>query len=467
MKSTLLKKALFIAAASLSFNSYSQNNYYGVTGNMVAGDFDQDGLTDDIAAFNTATEIPKLTLWTLDNGKMQEQDANCQLSFDFLGAKSLNAKIVAGDFDNDGFIDDLASIYEIGVDKTSVTVWLNNKGQFTPQRWWYGADFDANQTYQTMVAGDFDNDGFMDDIAAFYNYEMKATKVYVWMSDKTQFGWPGTWWIGKDFDATRIQGTLAAGDFDCDGFKDDMAALYDYSDGFCKAFVWTTDKNKFNWPYTWFAQSGFDAGKLKGNVIAGDFDQNGFDDNLAALYQNNENSSSIIVFKRDNKGFELPDTWWYGANEAITANMRLVTADLNNNAKNDQFTGLTITGTNATLTTWTAENNRFTLPEEVWQGFALSLEDCNKQGGCITNDLAGGINVYPNPNNGQFNIEIPKTNDELIQVTFYNVLGSQVLSLQAQTGQILSMDMSNLKAGSYVVQITGNEINLKQNFIIQ
>ncbi len=467
MKSTLLKSTLFIATVALSLNSYSQINYYGVTGNMVAGDFDQDGLLDDIAAFNTADEIPTLTLWTSENSKMQEQEAYCQLSFDFLGASSLNAKIVAGDFDNDGFIDDIASIYEIGIDKTSVTVWLNNEGQFTPKRWWYGADFDANQTYQTLVSGDFDNDGFVDDIAAFYNYDMKATKVYVWLSDNKQFGWPGTWWIGKDFDATRIQGTIVSGDFDQDGFKDDLAALYDYSDGFCKAFVWTTNKNKFNWPYTWFAQSGFEAEKLKGNLIAGDFDQNGFDDNLAALYQNDENSSSILVFKRNKAGFDQPETWWYGANEAITANMRLVTTDLNNNSQNDQFTGLTISGTTASLTTWTAEDNQFTLPEEVWQGIALSLEDCNKNGGCITNELSGGITVYPNPNNGQFTIEIPKGKDDLISITVYNVLGSQVLSLQAQTGQIMPIDMSNLKTGSYVIQMTGNEMNLKQNVIIQ
>jgi hypothetical protein len=35
----------------------------------------------------------------------------------------LNEKIVAGDFDHDGFMDDLAGIYSIGVDKTSFTVW--------------------------------------------------------------------------------------------------------------------------------------------------------------------------------------------------------------------------------------------------------------------------------------------------------------------------------------------------------
>lgn len=461
----------FILILALPFlintQAFSQTNYYGVSGNMISGDFDNDGLIDDIAAFNTSGELPVLNLWNSNDGWIDESQATCRLPFDFLSSKSLNSKIVAGDFDNDGFIDDIAAIYEIGLNQTSLTVWLNNEGEYTPQRWWYGGDFDANQVAQTIVAGDFDNDGFIDDIAAFYDYEQKTTKVFVWNSDGTKFAWPGTWWIGNDFNATRIQGTMVAGDFDHDGFQDDIAALYNYTDDFCKIFVWTTTKNKFNWPYTWFAEADFAAGNAKNNVIAGDFNKNGFVDNIAALYKSDESTSSILVFERSQHGFDAPTTWWYGTHEATTTNMRLVSADINSNSKADQISGLSIVGNEATLATWTADNNIFILPENNWQGIALALEDCEKEGGCLPNSLAGDLNLYPNPSNGQFTVELPATNDMEVDVVVFNILGSQVLNLKSQSGITLPMQMDDFKAGTYVIQITGRDFTLKQNFIIE
>jgi hypothetical protein len=460
---------IFILSLTFLINTqtFSQTNYYGVSGNMIAGDFDNDGLLDDIAAFNTSGELPVLNLWNSNNGWMNESQASCRLPFDFLSAKSLNSKIVAGDFDNDGFMDDIASLYEIGLNQTSLTVWLNNKGEFTPQRWWYGGDFDANQVAQTMVVGDFDNDGFMDDIAAFYDYDQKTTKVFVWNSDGTKFAWPGTWWMGSDFNATRIQGTLVAGDFDHDGFQDDIAALYNYSDDFCKIFVWTKNKNKFNWPYTWFAEADFAAGNTKNNVVAGDFNKNGFVDNIAALYKSDENNSSILVFERNQQGFDAPNTWWYGTNEAATTNMRLVSADINSNAKNDQITGLSIVGNEATLTTWTAGDNIFILPENNWQGAALAIEDCENEGGCLPNNLAEELNLYPNPSKGQFTVELPSTDDLEVNIAIFNVLGSQVINLESQSGINLPIQMEEFKAGTYVIQITGKDFTQQQNFIIE
>jgi hypothetical protein len=467
MKKTVLQSALILAVAVLSLSLAAQINYSGMTGNLVAGDFDSDGFIDDIAAFNTADAIPTLTLWTSTHGLMEENQANIRLTFDFISPRSLNAKIVSGDFDNDGFKDDLASIYEIGLNKTSVTVWINQDGAFIPGQWWYGADFDANQTYQTLVSGDFDNDGFEDDIAAFYNYEMKRTKVYMWLSNGTKFNWPGTWWIGNDFDASRIQGTLVAGDFDHDGFNDDVTALYDYPDGYCKAFVWLSSKNKFNWPYTWFAQADVNIGKAKGNVVSGDFNGNGFVDDVAAIYPNDEQTSSVWVFNRGRIGFNAPETWWFGASEAFLTQSRLVVADWNNNSRADQFTGLLIDGTTATLTTWTSENNTFTLPETSWQGIALSTEDCDKNGGCINSDLANGLELYPNPSNGNFWVKIPECNQPNVHVSVINYLGQTVKTWYESSGKEVAVDLQQLTPGSYFIQINGDGLQARQSFMVQ
>lgn len=467
MKKTTQLTLLFLLLPVFAINSFAQTNYFGVSGNMVAGDFDNDGLLDDIAAFNTSGELPVLNLWTNQNAWVDEREANFQLPFDFLSAKSLNAKIVSGDFDNDGYRDDIAAIYEVGHNQTSITVWINNDQIFTPQRWWYGGDFDANQVNQTVVVGDFDRDGFVDDIAAFYDYEQKRTKLYVWHSNGSKFNWPGTWWVGNDFNATRIQGTLVAGDFDQDGFQDDITALYDYSDDFCKAFVWTTQGNKFNWPYTWFAQADFAAGKAKGNVVSGDFDGNGFVDNVAALFAHDENSSSVMVFQRDKKGFAAPETWWYGSDEALSANTRLVAGDFNNNVRMHQFTGLIIDQNDARLTTWTAENNYFSNTEVIWQGLALSAEECETNGSCLPNELVQQVNLFPNPNKGSFQIEVPASADAQLALTVYNMLGAVVFETQTASGRALPLELNNLKSGSYLIQLIGAGVNVNQQFMVE
>jgi len=467
MKKLLQFIFIITLAQFISLQSFAQTNYYGVSGNMVSGDFNNDGVLDDIAAFNTSGELPILTLWTSNSGWIDESEANCIMPFDFLSTKSLNSKIVAGDFDNDGFIDDIASIYEIGHNKTSLTVWINNDGKFSPERWWYGGDFDANQVAQTIVAGDFDSDGFVDDIAAFYDYEKKRSKVFVWKSNGKEFAWPTVWWAGGDFNSTQIQGTIVAGDFDHDGFKDDIAALYDYYNDYTKIFVWTAKRNKFNWPYTWFAQADFAAGNAKNNIIAGDFNNNGFEDNIAALYKDDDNSSSILVFERSKRGFDSPNIWWYGNSEATETNMRLVSADLNSNSISDQITGLSITGEDATLMTWTAENNIFTIPVNNWQGIALGIDNCENDGSCLPNISEENISLYPNPSNGVFSVEIPASDDQTVSITVFNVLGSQVLTIQSQPGVSLPMRLNDFKTGTYVLQITGKNYTVNKNFVIE
>ncbi len=466
-----MKKALFYLVLATTISSgtmvFAQSNYYGVSGNMVAGDFDNDGLIDDIAAFNTSGELPVLMLWTADNGWVDEKEASCRLPFDFIGPKALNSKIVAGDFDNDGYLDDLASIYEIDTNRTAITVWLNQNGKFLPSRWWYSGDFDANQVAQTIVAGDFDHDGFVDDIAAFYDYSQAQTKVFVWNGNRKEFSWPGTWWVGSDFNSTRIQGTMITGDFDHNGFQDDIAALYNYDDDYCKIFVWTTNGNKFNWPYTWFAKENFAAGNAKNNVIAGDFNNNGYIDNIAALYTCDEETSKILVFERNSKAFANPQVWWYGNQEASQSKMRLVSVDMNNNTKSDQITGLLINNNEATLTTWTAYNHKFSLPESSWQGTVTGIDNSGQKGGCLSKALAESFKLYPNPNHGQFTIDIPVTNDGQVEASIFNVLGNKVYSFNTNSGISAPVNLTGLKPGNYTVQITGSNFTLNKKFIVQ
>lgn len=60
--------------------------------------------------------------------------------------------------------------------------------------------------------------------------------------------------------------------------------------------------------------------------------------------------------------------------------------------------------------------------------------------------------IYPNPNNGIFNIMISGTNSAL-DVRVYNVLGEKVYELEILGDHGAKIDLSGLQKGLYVVQI--------------
>jgi len=446
---------------------YSQQSYQGYNNTIVSVDFDNNGFVDDVVGFNTTSLNYNLNLWQNTDGSFIENEVAIDLPIDLSDVEFLKGKVVSGDFDNDGYHDDIASIYEIGLNKTSITVWINKDGKYKAKQWWYGGNFDANQTKLTMVSGDFDNDGFIDDIAAFYDYQNDQTKVFVWKSDSEKFGWPGTWWVGNDFSSVRIQGKMVVGDFDHDGFVDDIAALYDYVDNYCKIFVWPSNGNKFAWPGTYYKENDFIASKVKGNVVAGDFNENGFIDNIAAFYMNDEYQSEILVWQRNKTGFDSPETWWYGNSEGYNTNNRLVAFDSDGNGVTDQFSGIGINEQEANINTWTAENKSFSMNSADWQGIALYAGDCEKNGGCLINKFGENIQVYPNPASDLCRIALPGYESDNVEINIYNNLGSLVFKSNATCGKEVELAIDHLNTGNYMIQIQGENVNHREKLVIQ
>ena len=67
----------------------------------------------------------------------------------------------------------------------------------------------------------------------------------------------------------------------------------------------------------------------------------------------------------------------------------------------------------------------------------------------IENNVASDINLYPNPNNGQFTI---RGLSEGAIVRLFNELGMHVLDLN-ETNSVVSVSMVNMNNGMYVVRI--------------
>ncbi|MDY7000374.1 MAG: matrixin family metalloprotease, partial [Thermodesulfobacteriota bacterium] len=117
-----------------NFNTWTDTTGFpGAMRQIVAGDFDGDGLIDDLAGVQRNGNIyytTDLNTWTRITGSL--------------------AQVVAGDFDGDGKNDDLAGVQDSGdiYYTTNLTTWTKIAGSLAQ-----------------MVAGDFDRDGVEDDLA--------------------------------------------------------------------------------------------------------------------------------------------------------------------------------------------------------------------------------------------------------------------------------------------------------------
>jgi hypothetical protein len=75
--------------------------------------------------------------------------------------------------------------------------------------------------------------------------------------------------------------------------------------------------------------------------------------------------------------------------------------------------------------------------------------------GIQQNAEAGGLSIYPNPNNGTFNLISSKATNGSIEV--YNVLGERVYSQTATVFTSMQLDLSNLTSGVYYLSLKSGE----------
>lgn len=74
-----------------------------------------------------------------------------------------------------------------------------------------------------------------------------------------------------------------------------------------------------------------------------------------------------------------------------------------------------------------------------------------------------GVNIYPNPVRSGGTISFSGNNTQPIQVVIYDVLGKQVLSKRVTNN---TLNISNLKAGVYLVQLSDNKNTTTKKLII-
>jgi len=70
-----------------------------------------------------------------------------------------------------------------------------------------------------------------------------------------------------------------------------------------------------------------------------------------------------------------------------------------------------------------------------------------------TADLSGSVQVYPNPSNGQFTVEV-KGHNAAVVVGVYNMVGQLVSTVQLDANQAQQFDMGDAQSGIYLVRVS-------------
>jgi len=75
--------------------------------------------------------------------------------------------------------------------------------------------------------------------------------------------------------------------------------------------------------------------------------------------------------------------------------------------------------------------------------------------GMAENYLENGVNIYPNPNSGEFTIDVSFPKQEDIAITIYNLLGEIVYKFEGANVQQESynIDLNHLNEGAYIIKV--------------
>lgn len=480
-----------------------------IAGSIVSGDFDHDGIENDIAGFYDYTNNQTaLHVWRGDNMSLNYQGDQGWWSSSTFNSSKIQGRTVSGDFDRNGIKDDIAAFYDYGNSHTEVHVWHSTGTNFNYLgSWWktgFGNDgFDANRISYRVVAGDFDRDGYYDDITMFYQYDNFQTAAFVLSSAGNKFLNSGQWYNSGpgNFDAMKITGKIVSGDFNNDGFEDDITAFYNYSSFRTVAFVWNSLGSSFSGPKSWY-DSGvnqYDAYKITFTVVSGDFDNDGFKDDITTLYKGiyqpdgsggelyNNNVMRAYVFTSTGTEFFPVVRSWYHNYSFNTRNVwnSVVTGDYDNDGKVDDVSMFYDYNPGFSVRNFIMRSNSLAFEElkEAWtvcnnlddgklqtnnqsdlnQNLIEELESNSGSIPGMQKDIS--ISLFPNPNNGQFTLLIPE--DVEFSIEIINPFGQVIYTSQNIYGKI-EIDLDSQLRGIYLLKASNNSGTLKSlKFLLQ
>ncbi len=474
------------------FNELKPNDPYWlgynadrITNRMVSGDFDRDGIEDDVAAFYDYIGETRIHVWeSIGSGKAFEYSSSDGWWYgSSYSASNINKRVVSGDFDRDGYKDDIAAFYDCGGGNTRIHVWKSNGSSFSgPVTWWVVSGYDVNRISGRLISGDFDRDGYEDDIVAFYDYNGQ-TKAHVWRTSTnflgrvTGFNYSGSsgWWQGASYTASNITDRVISGDFDRDGYNDDIAAFCDYGNYDTRMHVWQTNGSSFSIS-TWWTSNGYNANKITNRVISGDFDRDGYKDDIACFYDYGNNQTRTHVWKSTGTSFLYSGSsgWWnvsgYDGNKVSG---RLVSGDFDRDGKIDDITAFYDYSSefgSVRSHVWQSNGNMFSnINNSLGYPWLIGFSYYSKNSSNITNidnlksvEKQTNNKVYPNPSKDFIIFELEALPSK---VTIFNSQGKVVFD-ETIFNNLFLLELEEYSKGVYVYLIINDNSIDKGRFVV-
>ena len=335
---------------------------------IVSGDFDNDGYHDDIATFYAygPTET-RIHLFRSTGTSFNYSGSSGWWSSTGYLADKFTGRIVSGDFDNDGYHDDIATFYAYGPTETRIHLFRSTGTGFNysgSSGWWSSTGYLADKFTGRIVSGDFDNDGYHDDIATFYAYGPTETRIHLFRSTGTGFNYSRSsgWWSSTGYLADKFTGRIVSGDFDNDGYHDDIATFYAYGPTETRIHLFRSTGTGFNYSGSsgWWSSTGYLADKFTGRIVSGDFDNDGYHDDIATFYAYGPTETRIHLFRSTGTGFNYSGSsgWWINTDyHCNQLTDRLFSGDFNENGILDGFVGFYSYGNKSSRThIWSKTN---------------------------------------------------------------------------------------------------------------
>ena len=229
-------------------------------GRTAAGDFDGDGFTDDIvmakAISPDRTRIIRFVFDGPENVTVSRQTVSVR-------SGQVEDRMLVGDFSNDG-IDDVAFVVQQRDHSVQVKVWSEADAAGTPYvdpRWHYSLAANEGR----LISGDFDGDGYIDDIAMAKRVDANHLTLRRFLIDGPDSVVSNR--EGIRVPTFRVADRMVRGDFDNDG-TDDAAFVIRHTDGTFRLRVWSQATGTLSTPLQ------RPIGPAQGLVVSGNFDRN-------------------------------------------------------------------------------------------------------------------------------------------------------------------------------------------------
>lgn len=288
----------------LGWNNFTTNYNAGrISGRVVSGDFDGNGFEDDIAAlYDYGNNIyggqsSAIQVWNSKITTDIKYKGDNGLWFSkYFNALKVGDRIVTGDFNNDGIRNDIAMIYDNSNGTATISVFNYVAGSFVQSSQWTGTINVANIV--SVTNGNYDNDAYEDDITLLMTDGGSAYHFENFIGSGSSFTKYSSM-VGLTFNATKVQGRVVSGDFDNDGKLDDIAMFYDYGNNSTQIWVFKSNNAAvptFTASSFWTGNS-FNANGCTNRVVSGDFDRDGRLDDIAVFYDYGGSSTQAWVFK--------------------------------------------------------------------------------------------------------------------------------------------------------------------------